>query len=97
MSVKPGNPNDPRTSRDSAESKAHGAHGRGDNEERRDDEQATDTGDNPQLRRAGGGGDRAPTPDAFREQSTGNMGGSGWGSEAAGGSVVDRRPDDSKG
>ena len=96
MSVKPGDPNDPQTSHDSAERKAHGTHGRGDNEEQRTDEQATDTGDNPQLRTAGGGGDQPPSPDAFRKQSTGNMGGSGWGSESVGGSVVDRRPDDSR-
>ena len=88
--------NDPEHSRMSAASKAHGTHGKGRNEELLVDEQATDTGDNPQLRRAGGGGNQAPDPNKFRENSAGNMGGAGWGSEAAGGSVVDRRPDDSR-
>lgn len=89
--------NDPEHYRTSAASRAHGTHGRGGDEELLADEQATDTGDNPQLRRAGGGGDQAPDPNKFRENSPGNMGGAGWGSESVGGSVVDRRPDDSRG
>ena len=78
----------------SAESRAHGTHGKGDDRERLLDEQAVDTGDDPQLRNAGGGGNRAPEPNAFRENSEGRMGGPGWGSEGAGGSSVDRRPND---
>ncbi|MDF1502321.1 hypothetical protein [Roseisolibacter sp. H3M3-2] len=74
---------------------AHGRHGKGDSRESmRNDEQATDTGDDRQLRTAGGGGDQAPDPNAFRENSEGRMGGAGWGSEQVGGSTVDRRPDD---
>ena len=88
--------NDEGRASEGADSKAHGAHGKGRNEERLIDEQATDTGDDAQLRRAGGGGDRAPEPNAFRENAPGRMGGAGWGSEAAGGSVVDRRPPDPK-
>jgi hypothetical protein len=84
-------------SQDSAERKAHGAHGKGFSDEQLVDEQATDTGDDPQLRRAGGGGDQAPDPDKFRDNASGRMGGSGWGSEQVGGSVVDRRPPDSGG
>ena len=81
-------------SQDSADRKAHGAHGKGFSDEQLVDEQATDTGDDAQLRRAGGGGDQAPDPDKFRENAPGRTGGAGWGSEAAGGSVVDRRPPD---
>jgi hypothetical protein len=81
-------------SQDSADRKAHGAHGKGFSDEQLVDEQATDTGDDAQLRRAGGGGDQAPDPDKFRENAPGRMGGAGWGSEAVGGSVVDRRPPD---
>jgi hypothetical protein len=88
--------NDPEHYRMSAASRAHGTHGKGGTEELLVDEQATDTGDNPQLRRAGGGGDQPPEPNAFRENSPGNMGGPGWGNEQAGGSTVDRRPDDSR-
>ena len=87
---------DPEHSRMSAASKTHGAHGKGRDDELLVDEQATDTGDSPQLRRAGGGGDQAPDPNKFRERSAGNMGGAGWGSESVGGSVVHRRPDDSR-
>jgi hypothetical protein len=87
--------NDPQHSRMSAASKGHGAHGRGRNEESLVDEQAVDTGDDPQLRRAGGGGDQPPSPTKMRDNSEGRMGGPGWGSEAAGGSAVDRRRDDS--
>jgi hypothetical protein len=79
---------------DSADRKAHGAHGKGFSDEQRVDEQATDTGDDAQLRRAGGGGDQAPNPDKFRENASGRAGGAGWGSEQVGGSVVDRRPPD---
>ena len=78
----------------SAANKAHGTHGKGRSEELLDDPQATDTGDDAQLRRAGGGGDQAPDPNKFRENSAGRMGGAGWGSEQVGGSVVDRRPPD---
>ncbi len=85
--------NDPRHSRLSAEERAHGSHGKGFMDEKRtDDEQATDTGDDAQLRRAGGGGDQAPDPQRFRENAAGHMGGAGSGSEQVGGSVVDRRP-----
>ena len=76
----------------SADAHAHGAHGKGGSEELLVDPQAVDTGDDPQLRTAGGGGDQAPDPNKFRENSEGRMGGPGWGSEAAGGSSVDRRP-----
>lgn len=86
--------NDPRHYETSAASKAHGAHGRGGNEEELLDEQATDTGDDQQLRRTGAR-DEPPSPARMRDNSEGRMGGAGWGSEAAGGSVVDRRPDDS--
>ena len=87
--------NNPRHSLLSAEERAHGAHGKGFmDEQRADDEQATDTGDDAQLRRAGGGGDQAPDPNKFRENAAGRMGGAGWGSEQVGGSVVDRRPPD---
>jgi endonuclease III len=89
--------NDPRHAHDSQDQRAHGTHGKGFMDERRaDDEQATDTGDDAQQRRAGGGGDQAPDPNRFREQGEkgGHLGGSGWGSEQVGGSVVDRRPPD---
>jgi len=87
--------NDPRHARLSAEERAHGAHGQGFMDEKRaGDEQATDTGDDAQLRRAGGGGDQAPDPNRFRENAAGHMGGAGWGSEQVGGSVVDRRSPD---
>lgn len=78
----------------SAGSRAHGTHGKGRNDELLVDEQATDTGDDPQLRRAGGGGDQAPDPQRFRDNAAGRMGGAGWGSEQVGGSTVDRRPSD---
>ncbi|MGZ8375757.1 MAG: hypothetical protein ACXWZS_00515 [Gemmatirosa sp.] len=81
----------------SADARAHGAHGKGGGEEQLNDEQAVDTGDNRQLRTAGGGGDKAPDPKKFRENSEGRMGGPGWGNEQAGGSSVDRRPDQSNG
>ena len=77
-----------------ADDRAHGAHGKGFMDEKLNDEQATDTGDDAQLRRAGGGGDQAPDPQKFRENAAGHMGGAGWGSEQVGGSVVDRRPPD---
>lgn len=85
--------NDPEHYKMSAASKAHGAHGKGGNEELLSDEQATDTGDDAQLRRAGPRNE-APDPDKFRENAAGHTGGSGWGSEQVGGSVVDRRPPD---
>lgn len=76
------------------EDHAHGRHGKGASDESMvDDEQATDTGDDRQLRTAGGGGNQPPDPNAFRENSEGRMGGAGWGSEQVGGSTVDRRPD----
>src|SRR5207302_7414290 len=95
MANDPNDLNDPQHANLSAGQRAHGTHGKGSVDEELNDPQATDTGDDAQLRRAGGGGDRPPTPDKFRDQATGHMGGAGWGSEAAGGSVVDRRPPDS--
>jgi endonuclease-3 len=90
-----GDVNDREHYRDGHAERAHGTHGKGFMDERMvDDEQATDTGDDPQLRTAGGGGDDAPDPQRFRENSAGRMGGPGWGSEQVGGSVVDRRPPD---
>ena len=87
--------NDPGHYRLRPEQRAHGTHGKGFSDEARvDDEQAVDTGDDPQLRTAGGGGDQAPDPNRFRENSEGRMGGPGWGNEQAGGSSVDRRPRD---
>lgn len=87
--------NDPEHYRLSQGDRAHGTHGKGfTDESRRADEQAVDTGDDPQLRTAGGGGDRAPDPRKFVENSEGRMGGPGWGNEQAGGSSVDRRPRD---
>ena len=77
-----------------ADNRAHGAHGKGSMDEKLNDEQATDTGDDAQLRTAGGGGDQAPDPQKFRDNAAGRMGGAGWGSEQVGGSVVDRRPPD---
>ena len=79
---------------ESAASKAHGTHGKGDTREVLEDEVAVDTGDNPQARRGGAGPDEAPDPVQFAKNATGRMGGAGWGSEAAGGSAVDRRPSD---
>lgn len=88
-----GDVNDPEHYRDGLAERAHGTHGKGFmDERRRDDEQAVDSGDDAQLRTAGGGGDQAPDPQKFRENSEGRMGGPGWGNEAAGGSSVDRRP-----
>ena len=87
--------NDPNHYQQDAQQKAHGTHGKGFSDEQLVDEQAVDTGDDRQLRTAGGGGDKAPDPNKFRENSAGRMGGPGWGNEAAGGSSVDRRPDDS--
>jgi hypothetical protein len=90
--------NDKRHALLSAEERAHGVHGKGFMDEKRtDDEQATDTGDDAQLRRSGGGGDQAPDPNRFRENAAGHMGGAGWGSEQVGGSVVDRRPPEPNG
>lgn len=90
-----GDVNDREHYRDGLAERAHGTHGKGFMDEtRRDDEQAVDTGDDPQLRTAGGGGDQAPDPQKFRENSPGRMGGPGWGNESAGGSSVDRRPRD---
>ena len=86
--------NDPEHYRQDASQKAHGTHGKGFSDEQLVDEQAVDTGDDKQLRTAGGGGNKAPEPNAFRENSEGRMGGPGWGNEAAGGSSVDRRPTD---
>jgi endonuclease-3 len=77
----------------SAAQRAHGTHGKGGSEELLDDPQATDTGDDAQLRRAGGR-DEPPSPDKFRDNAVGRMGGAGWGSEQVGGSTVDRRPPD---
>lgn len=91
-----GGVNDPEHYRLSADARAHGAHGKGFSNERLVDEQATDSGDEAQLRTAGGGGDQAPDPDAFRANSEGRMGGPGWGNEQAGGSTVDRRPPNPK-
>ena len=79
----------------SAGAHAHGTHGKGGSDEQLNDPQAVDTSDDKQLRTAGGGGNQPPEPNAFRENSEGRMGGPGWGSEAAGGSSVDRRPKDS--
>jgi hypothetical protein len=87
--------NDPSHARQQPEDRAHGRHGKGFGDESvpPQDEQATDTGDDRQLRTAGGGGNQPPEPNAFRENSEGRMGGAGWGSEQVGGSTVDRRPD----
>jgi endonuclease III len=79
---------------ESAGAKAHGTHGKGDAREELHDEVAVDTGDNPQSRRGGAGPNEAPDPAKFAKNSEGRMGGPGWGSEAAGGSSVDRRPQD---
>ncbi len=84
--------NDPDHYKLAPESRAHGTHGKGFSDEELFDEQAVDTGDDAQLRRAGGGGDQPPEPNAFRENSEGRMGGPGWGNEQAGGASVDRRP-----
>jgi hypothetical protein len=73
---------------------AHGTHGKGDSRESLNDEVAVDTGDDPQSRHGGAGPDEAPDPTKFAKNSVGRMGGPGWGSEAAGGSAVDRRPND---
>ena len=90
-----GDVNDRGHYRDGHAERAHGTHGKGFMDEaRRDDEQAVDTGDDPQFRTAGGGGDQAPDPNRMRENSEGRMGGPGWGNEQAGGSSVDRRPRD---
>ena len=87
--------NDPSHAFERPEDRAHGRHGKGfSDESMQNDEQATDTGDDRQLRTAGGGGDQAPDPNKFRENSAGRMGGPGWGNEQAGGSSVDRRPND---
>ena len=92
-----GDVNDREHYRDGHAERAHGTHGKGFTDERMiDDEQATDTGDDPQLRTAGGGGDDAPDPQRFRDNSAGRSGGAGWGSEQVGGSVVDRRPPDDR-
>ena len=85
--------NDPGHYRMSAADKAHGTRGKGDAEEVLSDPQATDTGDDAQLRRTGAR-DEPPSPERMRENSTGRMGGAGWGSEQVGGSSVDRRPPD---
>ena len=76
---------------------AHGTHGRGDSREEMNDEKAVDSGDRQSSRRAGAGPDDAPDPKKFAEQLEGRMGGAGWGSEAAGGSAVDRRHSEKKG
>lgn len=89
-----GDVNDPAHYQDGQAERAHGTHGKGFSDERLLDAQAVDTGDDPQLRRAGGGGDQAPDPNRMRENSEGRMGGPGWGNEQAGGSSVDRRPRD---
>ena len=88
--------NDPSHAFETPEQRAHGRHGKGFSDEtvEESDEQATDTGDDKQLRTAGGGGNQPPEPNAFRENSEGRMGGAGWGSESVGGSTVDRRPKD---
>lgn len=75
---------------------AHGTHGKGDSRERLHDEVAVDTGDDPQFRRGGAGPNEAPDPAKFAKHAEGRMGGAGWGSEAAGGSAVDRRPNDKR-
>jgi hypothetical protein len=89
-----GDVNDPQHYKDGHAERAHGTHGKGFMDEQLVDEQAVDTGDDPQLRTAGGGGDQAPDPNKMRENSAGRMGGPGWGNEQAGGSAVDRRPPD---
>jgi hypothetical protein len=63
---------------------------------RADDEVAVDTGDDRQARLGGAGPHDAPDPAKFEQNATGRMGGPGWGSEAAGGSAVDRRPADKR-
>ena len=81
----------------SPESRAHGTHGKGFSDEgRADDEVAVDTGDDRQARLGGAGPHDAPDPTKFEQNATGRMGGPGWGSEAAGGSAVDRRPADKR-
>ena len=85
--------NNPDHANMSAASRAHGTHGKGKDEELLTDPQATDTGDDAQLRRAGGRNE-APDPQKFRDNAAGHMGGPGWESEQVGGSTVDRRPPD---
>lgn len=87
-----GDVNDREHYRDGQAERAHGTHGKGFMDEQLVDEQATDTGDDPQFRTAGGGGDQPPDPQRMKDNSAGRMGGPGWGSEAVGGSTVDRRP-----
>jgi hypothetical protein len=87
--------NDPNHYAGRPEDFSHGRHGKGFGDEEVVNEKAVDTGDDRQLRTAGGGGDQAPDPNKFRENSAGRMGGPGWGNEQAGGASVDRRPDDS--
>lgn len=58
-------------------------------DERRDDEVPVDTGDDARA--------QVPNPKSMRDNATGHLGGPGWGSEAAGGSAVDRRPPDEHG
>ena len=83
---------------DGASRFAHGTHGEGDSrEEMRNDEQAVDSGDREPSRLGGSGPQEAPNPDEFAKQLEGRMGGAGWGNEAAGGSTVDRRHDESTG
>lgn len=79
---------------ESAASKAHGTHGKGDTREVLEDTVAVDSGDDRQARQGGAGPDEAPDPAQFAKNATGRMGGPGWGSEAVGGSAVDRRPQD---
>ena len=89
------NPGDGGT--DGASRFAHGTHGRGDSREVMNDPKAVDSGDRESSRRAGAGPDEAPDPTKFADQLEGRMGGAGWGSEAVGGSAVDRRQSESTG
>src|SRR5215204_3038667 len=78
--------NDPEHYRQEPEDRAHGTHGKGFSDETRVDDAPITTGDRDTLR-------QAQDPEAFkRTADKGNMGGAGWGNEAAGGSSVDKRP-----
>ena len=78
--------NDPGHVRQQQEDRAHGTHGKGFSDEARVDDAPLTTGDRDTLR-------QARDPERFKRTARkGNMGGAGWGNEAAGGSSVDKRP-----
>jgi hypothetical protein len=80
--------NDPNNYKKGADDRAHGTHGRGGEEEKLDTQPAVDPGINPQT--------KGMSPEKFGNLPDGLVGEVGHGSQASGGSVIDKRSEKGK-